>query len=421
MNNKNIKEKIIRAAAICASFVIKNKRYFIAACIFICMNIVLFVGTGDKKVEETTNSAGVYKDFKENKSEELTKLINSYYKAYADGDTDAIQKVATPVCDQEISYIAFYSEYIESFNDIEIYTKPGLEKGSYLTSVRVNLKFKDIDTSAAGLDFFYVETNDDGKLYINNIYSSFNQNNNVYEMDTKVSDLISVFIRQQDLLDKEAEVTNAYEEALNKDEALKTFMKETLPSAIVQWNTDYNAKVVADAEAAAKAEEEAKAKAEEEEKAAAEEEAKANSYTGKTNAKVNVRAEASADSEKLGSLNSGKSVTIYGEEGDFYKVDYDGTTAYITKDGITVDSEDNQEETEETADTEETTNATYSEGEKITLSTSVNLRSKMDTSSSKVAVVHAGEKVEVVMSYAEGWTKVKYNKKEGYIRSDLLK
>ena len=39
---------------------------------------------------------------------------------------------------------------------------------------------------------------------------------------------------------------------------------------------------------------------------------------------------------------------------------------------------------------------------------------------SKVAVAYAGEKVTVVMSYAEGWTKVKYGKKEGYIRTDLL-
>ena len=44
----------------------------------------------------------------------------------------------------------------------------------------------------------------------------------------------------------------------------------------------------------------------------------------------------------------------------------------------------------------------------------------MDSSSSKVAVAYEGEKVTVIMSYAEGWTKVKYGKKEGFIRTDLL-
>ena len=44
----------------------------------------------------------------------------------------------------------------------------------------------------------------------------------------------------------------------------------------------------------------------------------------------------------------------------------------------------------------------------------------MDKSSSKVAVAYAGETVEVVMSYSEGWTKVKYKNKEGYILTELL-
>ena len=91
---------------------------------------------------------------------------------------------------------------------------------------------------------------------------------------------------------------------------------------------------------------------------------------------------------------------------------------------LSVSSEDEKETTEETEEdtTEETTTNTASltAGDKITLTSTVNIRSGMDSSSSKVAVAYAGESVEVVMSYAEGWTKVKYGKKEGYIRTDLL-
>ena len=39
----------------------------------------------------------------------------------------------------------------------------------------------------------------------------------------------------------------------------------------------------------------------------------------------------------------------------------------------------------------------------------------------KVGVAYAGEKVTVVMSYAEGWTKVTWKNKTGYIKTDLLK
>ncbi len=423
MDFQKIKDKVRYIAGNCGDFIALHKRYFLAGCIFICMACVLFLGTGKSATQEKT-AEGVYKNYKENKNEELDKLINDYYKAYASGDTDSLKKLADPVSDQEVSYIQFYSQYIDSFNNIKIFTKDGLEKGSYLCSVRVDLKYKDIETEAPGLDFFYVETKDD-KLFINNIYGSFNQTNNIYEMDTEVSDLISVFIRQQDKLDKEAEVTEAYEDAIDKDASLATFMSETLPAAIVQWNSDYQVQLAAAAEEAAKAEEEAKAKAEEEAKAAEEaakaEEEEANSFTGKTNAKANVRAEADKNSERLGSVQKGTEITIYGEEGDFYKFDYNGTKAYITKDAVNVSNGDTAEETQE-EETEETPTVTqsFNKGDKIRIKSTTNIRSKMDTSSSKVAVAYDGDEVEVIMSYAEGWTKVKFKKKEGFIRTDLL-
>lgn len=421
MNLQDLKTKLKNIIDISKNFIINNKRYFLAGGIFIVMALVLFLGTSSSGGDSKSTS-GVYKSFKKNNNSELTTLINNYYKAYAEGDTDTLATLATPVSDQEISYIAFYSQYIESFNDVQIYTKPGLTDNSYLVTTEVELKYNDIDTAAPGLDFFYVETNEDGKLYINNIYGSFNQNNNIYEMDTEISDLIAVYIRQQDLLDLKAEVDEAYESALESDENLSALMSDTLPAAIIQWNTDYTAQVAAAAEEAAKAEEEAAAAAEAEEQAAAEAEEEANSYTGTTNAKANVRSAADASSDKLGSLESGTEITIYGEEGDFYKLDYNGTKAYITKDAVNVgDAEEETTEDTEDTDEEETTNAAaLTAGDKVTLTSTVNIRSAMDSSASKVAVAYAGEEVEVVMSYAEGWTKVKYGKKEGYIRTDLL-
>ena len=44
----------------------------------------------------------------------------------------------------------------------------------------------------------------------------------------------------------------------------------------------------------------------------------------------------------------------------------------------------------------------------------------MDTNSDKVGVAYPGEEVTVEMSYAEGWTKVKWDGKTGYIKTDLL-
>lgn len=419
MNFQDLKTKFKNIVDICVDFVIKYKRYFMAGCIFLLMAVVLFFGTAPYTGEIGT--AGVTKKFKENKDTELDKLINDYYTAFAAGDIDTLKALAVPMCDKEVSYTALYSQYIESFNDIKIYTKQGLTDDSYLVTTEVSLKYVDIDTLVPGLDFFYVEKNDEGKLYINNIYGTFNRNNNVYELDPKVSELYELFIRQDDLVTMRNEVQTKYEEALASDPALATLMNNTLHEAIVEWNKEYDEQAAAAAEEAAQAEQEAAEAAAAEAEAAAAAEEEANSFTGKTNAKANVRAEADKESEKLGSLESGVSITIYAEEGDFYKFDYNGTKAYITKSAVTLDSEDASEE--ETTEEETTTTAnagSIAAGTEITLSSTTNIRSQMDQSSSKVAVAYSGEKVTVVMSYAEGWTKVKYGKKEGYIRTDLL-
>ena len=49
---------------------------------------------------------------------------------------------------------------------------------------------------------------------------------------------------------------------------------------------------------------------------------------------LRVRSQASTDSEVLGLLNLGTQVALTGEEGDWYTITYNGTTAYIHKDYV---------------------------------------------------------------------------------------
>ena len=61
------------------------------------------------------------------------------------------------------------------------------------------------------------------------------------------------------------------------------------------------------------------------------------------------------------------------------------------------------------------------EGKKITLSDSVNVRKSMSETAEKVGLAYRGDTVEVIQSYQEGWTKVKWNGEVGYIKTDLIK
>jgi len=234
-----------------------------------------------------------------------------------------------------------------------------------------------------------------------------------------VTSLIAAFISQEDVLAMKNDVQTKYNEAILKDENLSNFVNNTLQEAIVQWNVAYQQEVEAEKVAAAEAEEQAAKEAEEAEEAekaaAAEAEEKANAKSGTVKKNVNVRASADSSSDKLGKLQAGDSVTIYATEGDFYKIDFSGKKAYVASEFVTVgdnDTSDNQ--------TAGNTVASFEKGTEIIVNGTLNIRSAMDSSSSKIAVAYTGDKVTVIMSYAEGWTKVKYGKKEGFIRTDLL-
>ena len=114
--------------------------------------------------------------------------------------------------DNEKSYIGVVSQYYESVNDITPYTKNGLKKGTYFVSVKNSIKFTGVDTQAPTLDFFYIETGKDGKLFINNVYSNFNRTYCENELDDDIMELISKYTASSEFADLHEDVQKAYEQ-----------------------------------------------------------------------------------------------------------------------------------------------------------------------------------------------------------------
>ena len=204
------------------SFIKKNVRYLGAAAVLVAMVLILARCT-DGTASDSNPMAGAYQQYAESDNKEVNELISKYFEYYAAGDTDSLKQIATPISDAEVSYIQFYSQYIEKYQNLKVYTKRGLDKNSYLCSVYLQIKFANIETPVAGLDFFYVQTKDDGSLYINNVYGSFNQSNGEFDMDTDVASLIATFEQQNDVLALQAEVQQQCNEAMLADENLNTF------------------------------------------------------------------------------------------------------------------------------------------------------------------------------------------------------
>lgn len=416
------------------TFIKQNIRYFAAGALFLVLVLVL-VNCGTKKdgtqvnmvnpATETTAEAETQEAFQVDTYEDVNALINQYFTAYAAGDVDTIAAIATPITDNEKSYIAEYSKYVDSYENIQCYTKHGLDDKSYMVSARIDIKFTGADTPAPGLDFFYVRTQDDGSLIIDNLYSQYNRRIRENAVDTSVQSLIEEYENSDDLIALQQEVQSKYDEALASDANLADILNIKLPAAIVQWKQNILAQAAAESTETTEQPEETQTtetteQPEETQQLESEQqEAESTSEQVYTTDKVNVRREADTSSEKLGSLEKGTAISRTGIEGDWSVVNYGGVPGYIKTEFLTTEQPQVDTATDTSSNQSEAAGS-LAEGTVITLTESTNIRSDMSETASKVGTAFSGEKVTVVMSYAEGWTKVTWNGKTGYIKTSLL-
>lgn len=420
-------------------FIKQNVRYITAGVLFLALVLILVKAGSPKQSQngqdvaatEVTSEASndAVQEFEVDAYEDVNTLINQYYTAYAAGDTDTLQTIATPLSENEKSYISVFSQYVDAYQNIKCYTKQGLDASSYLVSVYVEVKFKDVDTVAPGLDFFYVRTNDDGSVYIDNLYSQYNLKIKENALDTSIQNLISEYEGSEDVNSLQKEVQDKYDTAVASDDKLSEMIQTTIPNAITEWAGT----IVSQNTETESTEQVPEETTEAEQSETPEENTDQPEENGPTQSKpdtvyavdtVNVRAAADTESEKLGTLEQGTALTRTGTDGEWSIVNYNGQTGYIKTEYLTTknaDSEADNGQTDNGGNDEQTSAGNFiAEGTVITLKDSVNVRSGMSESDSKIGTAFTGEKVTVVMSYAEGWTKVTWNGQTGYIKTSLL-
>lgn len=408
-------------------FIREHIRYFAAGALVVVLVIVLAMcakpkgSDSDVVVNATESTQATEEAYQVDANENINALITQYYTAYAAGDVTTLSSIATPISANEQSYIGLFSQYVDEYQNIKCYTKTGLDENSYLVSVSMEIKFTGVDTTAPGLDFFYVRTNDDGSLYIDNLYSQYNLANQENALDTSIQSLIGQFESESDVMALQSEVQTRYDEALAADENLTNMIQTTIPAAIKDWVSQMAAQAATEQTEAAEATEQPET--EQPQETEQQEEIIQQTDTLATKDRVNVRAAADVESEKLGTLDQGTVVTRTAIAGDWSVIDYNGTAGYVKNEFLTYDLPDTTADSnsDSSADNSDSTNAaSIAEGTVIMLQNTTNIRSGMSEDSSKVGTAYAGEKVTVVMSYAEGWTKVKWNGETGYIKTSLL-
>lgn len=428
---KNWQEKILHLLKQGKEWAVGNKKISIpaAAVILVILLVCVSMLSGKKETpEDTAETAQTGTEFssipvpevplEENAVAAVNILMEKYYAALADGDIDTLSELRNYIPDLEKIRIEKKSSYIERYENIVCYTKAGLIEDSYLVYVYNEAKIKDIETAAPALNTYVVYQNESGEYYIyegdldDNAYNYFHE------------------LSQQDDVTNLCNIVQAkYNEAIEQDEQLKEFMDE-FPQLIKAEA----AKELAEQQQAEAKEDETQEETEAQEETASEPQVKVTEV--ETTDTVNVRSSDSETADKIGKAEKGMRLPLLEKkENGWSKVEFEGKEAFIKSEYLAdivnvveEESPPNEAQSEmmqteaasQTGDTQQSSNALVGKDGKVTAKTTVNVRASANENGERLGVIYQGEKLELVMQQADGWCKVKYNGKTGYVKTEFV-
>lgn len=420
------KEEIIK-------YIRENKQYIGAAVLLAVLIIaVAFYMRAEKgKAGNSSAVSGSSQESDDGKYKvdaypEVNELVNRYFAAMTSGDTEALQQIISPLEETQRNLVTRLSEYIESYNNIVCYTKKGPIDRSYMVSVCHDTKFKGIDTMAPGLTTLYIHANPEGQLYIDNRPES--------ELEPEVIAYNAAFLAQDDVAALREEVEKKAQDALNADPNLQNFVSQTYQQIYVDYYAALDSNKKAQAEAT-----QPEAPATPEQQPASEptpaptpetpqepaQPAPARQTVYATEA-INIRQEPDGSAQLVGTANAGFSATRIEARADGWtKIEFQGGEAYVKSEFLSDTAPQGSDSATTGTPAQGTAsagNAGYLEaGTQIMLMDTVNVRESMNEDADRLGVAYQGENVTVVMEYQEGWTKVNWNGKIGFIKTDFLK
>ena len=333
---------------------------------------------------------------------EINDLMKKYYNAAANGDADTISTLRTGVDDKEIIVIQKKADYVSSYPVIKCYTKKGPIEDSFLVYVYYEVKIEGYEEQIPGLNVWYVCRNDSGSYYINED-----------PQDEKVTEYCKVLSVQDDVVDLSNTINVKFNEIMTENTELAAYMDELAVQMKVSVGEE-----LAKAEVTPEVTPEVVEEETEEAEVQTEKKVKATTV-------VNVRSSDSEGADKLGKAQEGQIFTLLEDKlNGWSKIEFEGQEAYIKSEFLEPVGGSSSTNTEDTATkdqpTDEEAAAASPESGSATVKETINLREKASTESNKITVIYGGEKLEVLQKNKDGWSKVKYNGKTGYVKSEFL-
>lgn len=336
----------------------------------------------------------------------VNKAMTDYLNALASNDQSYLKQNLFSINSNELDNIEVKSKYIDFYDNIVCYTQQGYEDESFYVYTTYDIHFIGYDTPVPGIIGLYYAKDSTG------VYRIFKKNH----MSPEVIANFYIAYMQQDVQDIYNQISLKYNETLESDEDISDFM--------IAYHDIMNDDMVA---------------LNEERERVAAEQASADETTDngpvrervKATTSVNVRSSDSETAERLGTVSEGAILTrLEAKLNGWSKVEYEGKEAYIKSDYLEVidadkNSNDNNADNNDTQNAQNNTdnqNTTVNDGEKkyVTAVDNVNIRAEADIDSERVGFAYTGDKLELVEKLGNGWTKIKYNGKDCYVKTDYV-
>lgn len=325
-------------------------------------------------------------------------LIRTYYQAVADGDVDTIASIQSSVEEMERIRIVELGKYIESYPVVEVYTKPGPIENSYIVIAytRAIMSYYPEDYFP-GYASFYVCTNEDGTLYINQ-----------EDIDDPIADYIRQIMLQDDVVELHNKIEVEYKEiCLNKPELFNYIaevekqVKQAVGVILASEAQDVSDGDVSGGDVSG-------GDASGNDTGSAEIQPESPVVTGPVYATatttVNVRSSDSETADKLGKVSNGTKVEVLEQRPNGWtKIVFEGKEGYIKSEFL---------ELAESA-------AGVTVIGTVTTMTNVNVRISADQTSEKLGVAAGGTTLDLVEVQDE-WCKVIYDGQIGYIKAEFV-
>lgn len=394
-----------------------NKKFLMPGIFFVAVLITVAVAhkansmASESALIVNKASMGEVKEIEEIKMEEckdqkIIDLVNSYYQAQAEGNKDVVNSIYRGLDDTQGLKAEAISQFIEKYESITVYTKPGPVPNSYIAYVYNMVKLVDYDKALPGLETLYICTDENGELYFD-----------AYSEDKMIIDYIKSLSVQSDVIDLNNKVASEYNEMINADENLAaqlTAMRKDLQAAMGEA-------MVNQANGDASADDAGEAASEE----TSQEPEAPTTHTIKAKEVVKIRKGDSTDAEELGKTEAGQElVEIEAQPNGWSKIEYNGGEAFVKTEFF--DRIDNQADNgqNDTSDATESDNAADSAdgktGNKKIKNDAVNLRKGQGTDSAVLACLDKGVTVNVIENSDNGWSKVEYQGQTGYIKTEFI-